>query len=177
MSNITLYVETDGTSDSPEKAIAEAAVHTPDSIPFDEGELVEVKIEATWTTPDGNHHARVSVMKKPDPTFDDRRQEAGANPMKQEPDDFLDNEDVEMAHDHLTDPENSDDDVLELTPAMEHAEDEFEDNFHHASHRNAQGGPDEEISFEKEGYNSEGLRRDKEPQNTQEQKPKPKQAA
>jgi len=146
--SIALYVETDGQSENPEQAIAEAAL-TPDTIPFEEGDVVEVKIEATWTTPDGKHHAKL-------------------------PAELQENPDIEVAHDGLTDndPENLDSSALELTPDMAEAEEEFEHDFDESRDPNSKRSQDlKDEPAPKEGYNSEGLRRKKQPKPDKKKQP------
>jgi len=95
--SISLYVETDGQADSPEAAIAEAAID-PSSIPFEEGDVIEVKIEATWTTPDGKHHAKVSLVKQSNPKLTDGDKGLDKSPSNEEQD--LDDEPEQVSGNH-----------------------------------------------------------------------------
>jgi len=178
--SIALYVETDGQSENPEQAIAEAAL-TPDTIPFEEGDVVEVKIEATWTTPDGKHHAKVSLVKQTKPGNDDRNlaktnnvNENFADNLDKLPAELQENPDIEVAHDGLTDndPENLDSSALELTPDMAEAEEEFEHDFDESRDPNSKRSQDlKDEPAPKEGYNSEGLRRKKQPKPDKKKQP------
>jgi len=188
MSGIALYVETDGQSENAVGAIEDAAV-SKDSIPFDEGDIVEVQIDATWTTPDGKHHARVSLIKTQKPVLDEKQMaqsadnanHAPANNLSEppEPEQSEESPDVEVAHDGLTDndPNNTESSALELTPDMQDAEEELEDDFQDARNPHSERNKalkdkpesdrdveaEEESQYEKEKreleHNSEGLRR------------------
>lgn len=141
MGEIALYVETDGTADDPESEIARTAVGSP-SLPFEEGSIVELKIEATWTDQQGHHHARVSVEKVEEPDFENENSQ-----------EFL------FAHDkvirgHKNDP------LLINTPDLEHAAEELEDEFDEAVEE--ENGPDgkspKNAPKPQDRYFSEGLR-------------------
>lgn len=64
----TTHVSKQGTSESPTEAIKEAAIQQ-ENLPIAEGQIVEVTIVATWTTPDGQHHALVTAEVFEDPDF------------------------------------------------------------------------------------------------------------
>ena len=137
MGNVSLYVETDGGSSAPETAIASAALKSPE-LPFEEGATVMVKIEASWTDPDGNHHAKVSIEE----------------PVKVE--DLDDN-----PHNPLSGVEEFDDDdpALENSPKLEHARDEMEENFDQAADPAESSDPENTNKPQPEkGFYSEGLR-------------------
>lgn len=110
MSNIDLYVQVDGEAEDPETAIADAAI-SETSVPFEEGQLVEVKIEAAWKDLDGKYHARVSLVRKLSP--------------EEKP--------VKVAHDKITKPKNDNDSAMQNEPHMKMAEDDFEQDFDKAA--------------------------------------------
>ncbi len=187
MGGIALYVETDGQADSPEQAIAQAAL-SPDTIPFEEGDVVEVKIDATWTTPDGKHHARVSLVKQTKPVLDEKELAQESDNVNAQPVDKKNtapevspvDPDVKNSPDGLTDADpNEDSSALELTPDMEEAEKELEHDFDESRDPNSRRSQDlKDEPAPEEGYNSEGLRRKDEPSpEKKKKKPKPQASA
>ncbi len=160
---------------------------SPDTIPFEEGDVVEVKIDATWTTPDGKHHARVSLVKQTKPVLDEQQlgksaDNINAPPVENKneiPPALQENPDVVVAHDGLTDNDPSEDSsALELTPEMERAEQELENDFDESRDPNSRRSQDlKDEPAPEEGYNSEGLRRKDEPSPEKKKKPKPQGSA
>lgn len=112
MSNVDLYVQVDGEAENPEQAIADAAI-SETSVPFEEGQVVEVKIEAAWKDLDGKYHARVSLLRKLSP--EDKA--------------------VKVAHDKITKPKNDNDSAMQNEPHLKMAEEDFEHDFDEASEK------------------------------------------
>lgn len=130
MSNVDLYVQVDGEAENPEMAIADAAIEET-SVPFEEGQLVEVKIEAAWKDLDGKYHARVSLVRKLSPE-EGREIEPAEKPVK-------------VAHDKITKPKNDNDSAMQNEPHMKMAEEDFEHDFDKAAEEKREK---EELSLE-----------------------------
>lgn len=148
--NFQMNIETGEGSDNAQQAVNNAA----EEFVFVEGKHMSVKVDSVWQTPDGKWHASVSLQEQPQ----DQLKDGEVNPNAR---DDLSENDIGIAHDDITQAKGEGDDVLELTPDMEEAKDELEDDYNHAAHRDVQGqnnNPEQKPKNDKDGYNSEGLR-------------------